>query len=266
MAQSKNYIYGKHAITEALTNAPHSVLRVHFSKEMKDSKLRELARKAGVPTEPFDERKVTSWVERNAPHQGAIALVSMGSLMIPFEKWLKPQNQVREQKSGRPEGEEIRGLLREKLGSKAVILLHEIQDPHNVGTIIRSAAAFGAEAVLMPQAKQSPITGAVIKSSAGMAFSIPLVSVPNLQKTISEMKKAGYRVYGLAGEGKKSIVDESFPAKSLFIMGNESQGLPKSTVELCDALISIPIDSRAESLNVAAAAAVTLYQWRTKHQ
>lgn len=240
MAQSKNYIYGKHAIAEALTNAPHSVLRVHFSKEMKDARLRQLAREAGVPTEPFDERKVTSWVERNAPHQGAIALVSMGSLMIPFEKW-KPMG-------------------------KAVVLLHEIQDPHNVGTIIRSAAAFGAEAVLLPQAKQSPVTGAVIKSSAGMAFSIPLVSVSNLQKTISDMKKEGYRVYGLAGEGKKSIVDESFPAKSLFIMGNESQGLPKSTVELCDALISIPIDSRAESLNVAAAAAVTLYQWRTKHQ
>lgn len=247
MAQSKNYIYGKHAIEEALMNAPQSILRVHFSKEMKDSRLRQLANQAGIKIEPFDERKVTSWVEGNAPHQGAIALVSMGSLMIPFEKWMSRTSTEPKQ-------------------ANCVVLLNEIQDPQNVGTIIRSAAAFGATAVLLPQAKQSPITGAVIKSSAGMAFSVPLVSVSNLQKTISDMKAQGYRVYGLAGGGKKSIVTEALSERSLFIMGNESKGLPKSTADLCDVLISIPIEARAESLNVAAAAAVTLYQWRTKHQ
>ncbi len=239
MKQNKIYIYGRHAVREALTNAPLAIRKVYFAKQMQDDKLRKLAKQVGVDVELLDERKATSWVEGNAPHQGAIALVSLFELVTPYEKW-KPQG-------------------------KAVVLLHEIQDPHNVGTIIRSAAAFGAEAVLMPQAKQAPVTGAVIKASAGMAFSMPLVSISNLQKTISDLKKEGYKVYGLAGEGKTSVADEQFNERALFIMGNESKGLPKSTADLCDTLLSIPIEEKAESLNVAAAAAVTLFAWHTKH-
>lgn len=207
---------------------------------MKDAGLRKLAQQSGVPIDVLDPRKVTSWVERNAPHQGAVALISLSNILIPYEQWTR-------------------------LGAKAIVLLNEIQDPHNVGTIIRSAAAFGAEAVLIPQGKQSPLTGAVIKSSAGMAFSMPLVSISNLQKTISDLKKQGYRVYGLAGEGKHSLDKEAFDAPAVFIMGNESQGLSKSTLDLCDRVLSIPIEAKAESLNVAAAAAVTLFAWRTKN-
>lgn len=271
MKQNKIYIYGKHTVAEALMNAPHAVLRVHFTKDMKDQRLRELAKHSGVPVEPFDERKATSWVEGNASHQGAVALISLPNLLLSYEKWLpsqqtlvKPKHQVLEEKSGRAEGEETRGLFREKLGAQALVLLNEVQDPHNVGAVIRSAAAFGVSAVLLPQAKQAPVTPAVIKSSAGMAFSVPLVSVANIQKTISDLKKAGYRVYGLAGQGKKSLTEETFGNKSLFIMGNESKGLPKATADLCDAILSIPIEARAESLNVAAAAAITLYQWHTR--
>lgn len=242
MKQSKIYIYGRHALTEALTNAPHTVRHIYFAREMKDARLRKLAQQSGLPIEPLDPRKVTSWVERNAPHQGAVALVSLGGLVTPFEQWV------------------------EKTDAKAVVLLDGIQDPHNVGTIIRSAAAFGVGAVLLPQSKQSPITGAVIKSSAGMAFTVPLVSVSNIQKTISDLKKQGYKVYGLAGEGKVSLHTEEFDKPALFIMGNESVGLSKSTLDLCDRVLSIPIEPHTESLNVAAAAAVTLYQWHTKHR
>lgn len=239
MKQNKIYIYGRHALREVLTNAPLSVRRVYFARAMNDDKLRKLAKTVGVEVEQLDERKVTSWVEGNAPHQGAVALISLSELVTPYEKWSVP----------------LQGSL---------VLLNEVQDPHNVGAVIRSAVAFGASAVLFPTAKQSPVTGAVIKASAGMAFSIPLVSIQNLQQTISQIKKQGYKVYGLAGEGKSSLSVEEFDSKALFIMGNESKGLPKSTADLCDKLLSIPIDAKAESLNVAAAAAISLYQWHIR--
>lgn len=236
---------------------------------MQDQKLRHLAKQSGVPVEPLDARKATSWVEGNAPHQGAVALISLSGLVTPFEKWIEAKQKLLEKNSERAgaslgAGEEE--FSRKKTSAQALVLLNEVQDPHNVGAVIRSAAAFGASAVLLPQTKQAPITGAVIKASAGMAFSVPLVSVSNLQKTISELKKQGFRVYGLAGEGKSSLADEVFDAPALFIMGNESAGLPKSTADLCDKLLSIPIESNVESLNVAAAAAITLYTWRTKHR
>lgn len=239
MAQNKIYIYGRHALEEILTNAPRAVRKIYFAREMRDQKLRELANRSGLPIEPLDERKVTSWVEGNAPHQGAVALVSLSDLLMPYEKW-------------------------DPTSAKALVLLNEVQDPHNVGAIIRSAAAFGASAVLMPEGNQSPITGAVIKASAGMAFSLPLVQVKNIPGAVSELKKKGFRAYGLAGEGKNPLAQEPFDVPALFILGNESKGLPQKTAQICDRILSIPIEAKAESLNVAAAAAITLYAWHTK--
>jgi 23S rRNA (guanosine2251-2'-O)-methyltransferase len=243
MTQNKIYIYGRHAITEALTNAPQAVRHVYFSKEMKDGGLRRLASQSGIPVDVLDPRKATSWVERNAPHQGAVALISLSNILVSYEEW-------RESPSA---------------SAKSVVILNGIQDPHNVGAVIRSAAAFGVGAVFMPNTKQSPVTGAVIKASSGMAFTVPLVSVANLQQTISDLKKSGFRVYGLTGEGKHSLDTEEFDKPAVFIMGNESEGLQK-TAQLCDKLLSIPIEPKAESLNVAAAAAVTFYQWHTKRR
>jgi 23S rRNA (guanosine2251-2'-O)-methyltransferase len=239
VVQNKIYIYGRHALEEVLTNAPLAVRKIYFARDMHDNKLRELAKGLGLPIEQLDERKATSWVEGNAPHQGAVALISLSDLLIPYEKW-------------------------DAGSAQCLVLLNEVQDPHNVGAIIRSAAAFGASAVLMP--KQSPVTGAVIKASAGMAFSLPLVLVQNIPQAVSELKKKGFRTYGLAGEGKHALSNETFDAPSLFILGNESKGLPQKTAQICDRILSIPIETKAESLNVAAAAAVTLYAWHTKRR
>ena len=244
MKQSKIYIYGKHALREALMNAPLAVRRVYFSREMQDSQLRNLAKRSGALVELLDSRKASSWVEGNAPHQGAIALISLGDLLTPYEKWIENLSITKD---------------------TSLVLLNEVQDPHNVGAVIRSAAALGATAVLLPGTKQAPITGAVIKASAGMAFTLPLVSLDNIQQVVSDLKKRGFRAYGLAGDGKQSIEKEEFDKPSLFILGNESKGLPQKTSQICDRILSIPIEQKAESLNVAASAAITLYAWRTKH-
>ncbi len=148
--QKKIYIYGKHAVAEALRHAPRVVRKIHLSPQMDDQELRTLIRQRGVPTEPLDKNRVTSMVEGNAPHQGVVALVSLGELMIPAERFFD---------TFVPTPDTL------------LVLLSEVQDPHNVGAIIRSAAAFGATAVLIPTHNQSPVTGAVVKSSKREAAS-----------------------------------------------------------------------------------------------
>ena len=244
MKQTKIYIYGRHALREALTNTPRAIRHVYFAKEMHDNKLRELAKRAGVKPELLDTRKATSWVEGNAPHQGAIALISLSDVLIPYEKFVET-------------------LVVD--ADTSLVLLNEVQDPHNVGAVIRSAAALGAKAVLMPGVRQAPITAAVIKASAGMAFTLPLVSLENIQQVVSDLKKRGFRAYGLAGDAKHSIVNETFDAPSLFILGNEAKGLPQKTSQICDRVLSIPMNQRVESLNVAASGAVALFAWSAQH-
>ncbi|MEI6864387.1 MAG: 23S rRNA (guanosine(2251)-2'-O)-methyltransferase RlmB [Candidatus Adlerbacteria bacterium] len=244
MKQNKIYIYGKHALREALTHVPQAVRRVYFLPQMEDGKLRNLAKQSGAIVEMLDKRKIPSWVEGGAAHQGAIGLLSLPDLMLRYEKFVETLNVT---------------------PHTSLVLLNEVQDPHNVGAVIRSAAAFGASAILLPGTNQAPVTGAVIKASAGMAFTLPLVSIENIQQVVADLKKRGFRSYGLAGNGKQSVHTEAFDAPTLFILGNEAKGLPQKTSQICDRVLSIPINPQAESLNVAASAAVALYAWSVKH-
>jgi 23S rRNA (guanosine2251-2'-O)-methyltransferase len=174
-----------------------------------------------------------------------IAQISLFKLLVPYTKF-------------------VEGI--EPTASTSLVLMAGVQDPHNVGAIIRSAAGFGASAVLIPEHGQAPITDAVLKVSAGMAFRVPLVSVTDLQQVISDLKKRGFRVYGLSGESVDSVGEEAFDAPAVFIFGNEGEGLPKHIRTLCDRELKIPMHPRSESLNVAAAAAATLFAWSSKHQ
>lgn len=239
---AKLYIYGKHSVAEALRHAPRAV-RALYLEEPGDKTLYELASKAGIKVTPLDMRRVTSMVEGSAAHQGAVALVGATELLQDAERFVES--------------------FKSKEGS-VLVFLSEVQDPHNVGAIIRSAAAFGASAVLLPVHKQSPITAAVIRSSAGMAFQVPLVGVPNPQQTIAALKKKGVRVLGLAAEGKVKLEEESFEVPTMLVLGNEAEGVAPYARALCDDMLSINIEPKAESLNVAASAAVALYTARMR--
>lgn len=211
---------------------------------MDDKKLRALIQKSGIETDRLDPRKVTSQVEGNAPHQGIVALIGTAELEVSFDAFI-------ETFQAKPDS--------------LLVFMGEIQDPHNVGAIIRSAVAFGATAILMPVKKQAPITPAAIRASAGMVFRLPLVKVDNIEEALAKIKAKGVRIYGMAGESKQSINDEPFRAPTLLVLGNEGAGIPGNIRKLCDMVLSIPMDSRAESLNVAASAAVALYAWSVKH-
>lgn len=147
----------------------------------------------------------------------------------------------------------------------ALVLLAGIEDPHNVGAIIRTAAAFGAAGVLMPQEGQAPVTDTVLKVSAGMAFRLPLVEIGGYQQTLSDLRKRGFQVAALDQNGKTPVGDARFEAPTVFVLGNEGAGVPGAVKPLVDLSLAIPMHPRAESLNVAAAAAVVLARWSAQH-
>ncbi len=148
----------------------------------------------------------------------------------------------------------------------ALVLLDELQDPQNVGAIIRSAAAFGLAGVLLPEHNQAPVTDAVISVSAGMAYQIPLVQIGNVNQTVRDLKERGFWIYGLEGSAGKNLSEEKFDAPAVFILGNESKGIREKTREHCDVLLRIPLHPRCDSLNVAASAAIALHAWSRQHQ
>lgn len=238
----KVYIYGKHAVGEALANKPHTI-RMLYIGQGADPAMRKLADKMGVPSERLDERKVTSMVEGKAPHQGLVALLAPQELLVSAEHFA-------DNVTLRPD--------------TLLVFLSEIQDPHNVGAIIRSAAALGASAILLPTHKQSPVTAAVVRASAGMVFSVPLVAVDNPQQLLATLKKKGVRIYGFAADSTQKLEDEDFPGPTMLVFGNEGAGVAPYARALCDTMLAIDIDKKVESLNVAASAAIALYAWRTR--
>ena len=240
----KIYIYGKHALNEALLNAPRTVKKVFLSGEAGDPELRNLINKHGIPITPLKEKESARMVGWDASHQGVIAIVDSSALLIDFKDFISELNPTTD---------------------TALVLLDELNDPHNVGAIIRSAVAFGASGVLIPPHNQAQITGAVVKASVGMVFSIPIVSIGNVNQTVKSLQEIGFRAYGLAMGGKRSISKERFDAPTLFIVGNEAEGIREKTLEHCDVILRIPMNPKCESLNASVSAAIVLYQWSVEH-
>lgn len=242
MTRETTYIYGKHAVAEALTFARDAVEELYASDNFDDSKILALAEKSGARR--FDLKKGLPFITRDGTHQGIIAKIALEHLVIPYKQFI-------ETTSAQP--------------NSLLVLLDEVQDPHNVGSIIRSAAALGAQGILIPSNNQAPITGTVIKVSAGMAFRIPLVAIGNVNQTLRDLKERGYWTYGLAGEGAVKLSEETFDAATVLVVGNEGEGIRQKTQETCDVMLSIPMNPRCESLNAAVSAAIALYAWSTRH-
>lgn len=239
----KLYIYGKHAVIEALRERPEIMERIYLSGPA-DAELGALAQSARIAIEKFDPHSAPREMDREAVHQGYIGRVSLGKLVRSY-------------------GDFIAELP--VTNDTALVVLGEVQDPQNVGAIIRTAAAFGIAGVLIPEHNQAQVTGTVVKVSAGMAFRVPLVAIGNVNTTLKDLKDRGFWTYGLDGGAKQSIHTEAFDAPAVFILGNESTGIREKTLAMCDVPLVIPMHPQCESMNVAASAAVALYAWSVKH-
>lgn len=239
------HIFGKHAIALALRNKAHAITELHLEKGMSLSKREQRAvEKFGIRKVVLNPGMLPEEIAKDSVHQGMVALVDPKKMVMPFSVFL----------------DEL-----EITPDTSVIVLGEVQDPQNVGSIIRAAAAFGVAGVLLGEHNQAPVNGTVVKVSAGMASVVPLVQVGNVNQAIRDLKERGFWVYGLEGESKQSLEQEKFDAPAAFVVGNEGAGVRAKTLELCDVSLAIDMHPQCESLNAAVSTAVTLHSWSKQH-
>jgi len=244
MNDSIDVIYGKHAVQEALITRPDIVREVHLVDDEDHREFFALIKKSNLVARELNPKKLPKGVPHDAVHQGIVAIIDISKLVLTFDDFISGLNITED---------------------TAIALLGELQDPHNVGAIIRSAAAFGLRGVLIPEHRQAPINGTVIKVSAGMAFRIPLVSIGNVNQTIKDLKEKGFWIYGLDEEATQSISHEGFEKPSAFVVGNEGSGIRLKTLEHCDIPLKIEMALGAESLNASVASAIVFHAWSMKH-
>lgn len=141
-----------------------------------------------------------------------------------------------------------------------IILLDKIEDPHNLGAIIRSAESFGFDGLIIPEHRSSKVNSTVYKTSAGAINNIKVVMVTNLNQAIEKIKENGFWVYGLAGEAENTLAETDLSGKVALVVGNEGDGISRLVRKNCDMLIKIPMQGKTNSLNASVAAAISMYE------
>ncbi|GAB3749538.1 23S rRNA (guanosine(2251)-2'-O)-methyltransferase RlmB [Lysobacter olei] len=239
----KQWIAGINAVSAALEHDAEHVREVLIEAGAKNPRLAEIENRAQrldiavrkVATQALDG------VVGNLRHQGVVARYA----------------------AAKTYGEnDLEGLVDGAEGRALLLVLDGVQDPHNLGACLRSAAAAGATAVIIPKDKSVQVNATVRKTSAGAADSIPVVPVTNLARTMRDLQKQGVWLYGLAGEAEASLYALDLRGNVALVLGGESDGLRRLTRENCDQLVKIPMPggSEVESLNVSVAAGVTLFE------
>jgi 23S rRNA (guanosine2251-2'-O)-methyltransferase len=224
-------LWGKHAVAAALDNPARKVLRAWSTRDT--AELMQFPK--NVPVTFADVADLGRLVPHDAPHQGVVIETE------PLEDvWL--------------------GDLLGDAPERAILLvLDQVTDPHNVGAILRSAAAFGAIGIVTQDRHSPPESGALAKAASGALERVPWARVVNLARALEEIGEAGFWRVGLAGEAPMELKNALGPARIGLVLGAEGPGLRPNTREHCDALARLPIHDAVESLNVSNAAAVALY-------
>ncbi len=238
------YIYGTHAVSEAIRHKPNLVALLLVAQGQDHYDLVALAKKKGIQVGSFDRTSFPKAVDPNAVHQGVIAEIAVTDLVQDYDSFMSDYKVTQD---------------------SCIVVLQHIEDPQNMGSIIRSAAAFGVSAIFFPEHRQTSVTSAVVKVSAGMAFKVPLVQTGNIGITLKDLKEKGFWVYGLEGTSKTSLMSENFSAPTVLVVGNEGSGIREKTQENSDILLSIPMHPQCESLNAAVSTTIALYEWSKNH-
>lgn len=234
-----DWIAGINAVAAAL-EAGQDLAEVLIDGKAKNPRLAEIgsaAKSAGIALRfvPLDQ------IERQAAgarHQGVIARV---------------------QSSRSYDERDLEGLI-EAAAKPLLLILDGVQDPHNLGACLRSAAAAGATAVIVPKDRAATLTPTARKVAAGGAERVPLVRVTNLARCMKDLQEAGIWIVGLAGEAESSLYSVDLKGPMAIAMGGEGDGLRRLTREHCDYLAKIPMASGMESLNVSVAAGISLFE------
>lgn len=227
------WLYGLHPVKAALANPKRKVLRV-CATEQAAKALQPVLSSHHPRTQLMQAKDLEKLVERGAVHQG---------VAIEVEP-LKERSL-----------EEVAGY-----GSRPVVVLDQVTDPHNVGAILRSCAAFQVAAVLTQDRHSPHMTGTLAKAASGALEHIPIVTVTNISRAIEGLQKDGYWIAGLDGSATISFRQAELGAKTALVLGAEGKGLRRLVGEHCDVLVKLPMSDAMESLNVSNAAAIALYE------
>jgi len=242
MSNKQNqWIVGVNAVASSIENDADNVREVLVEAGSKNPRLTEIeenARRKGI-----DVRRVTSQALDGVG--GAVRHQGVAARYAAARTWSES---------------ELAGLIEAAEGRALLLVLDGVQDPHNLGACLRSAAAAGATAVVIPKDKSATVNATVRKTSAGAADRLPVVAVTNLSRCLRELQKQGVWIYGLAGEAEASLYSLDLRGNVALVLGGEADGLRRLTREHCDGLVRIPMPGEIESLNVSVAAGVTLFE------
>ncbi len=150
-------------------------------------------------------------------------------------------------------------------GAQLLVLLDGVEDPHNLGAIIRTAHAAGASAILIPDRRAAGLTEIVGKAAAGALEHLPVVRIGNVSQTLEMLKKRGFWIYGLDERGSQLYSETDYAKPTVLVLGGEGQGLHQLVKKHCDLLVRIPMAGAISSLNVSVAAGIVLFEWRRVH-
>ncbi|HLI22391.1 MAG TPA: 23S rRNA (guanosine(2251)-2'-O)-methyltransferase RlmB [Stellaceae bacterium] len=236
------WIYGRHAVNAALANPLRRVQRFLCLREnIEEASLllaEARAKERPARPEPVDRHALEALLPRDAVHQG-LALEARTLEAAELE--------------------DVLATIPAAGAPHILVLLDQVTDPHNVGAILRSAAAFAALAVVVPEHGAPPITGALAKAASGALETVPLVRVTNLARTLERVKQEGFWCIGLDSAASADLAAIDAPARIALVLGAEGPGLRRLVREQCDYLARLPTRGALHSLNVSNAAAVALY-------
>lgn len=224
------WLYGRHAVFAALANPAREFRRLLVTKNAAEH-LPHLPK--NLQAQMGEAQDMARLLPRDAVHQGyALEVMPLGD-----------------------------GNLDDLIATgRPILLLDQVTDPHNIGAILRSAAAFDAAGIVVTKHHAPEETGTLAKSASGALETVPVVRVPNLVQAMEQCKAGGYWVAGMDGKAGQTLAEAKLAAKTALVMGAEGSGLRRLTGEKCDLLVKLPISPKMESLNVSNAAAIALYE------
>ncbi len=225
---------GIHPVAEAL-RTHHPLDRVLIARGAGGTRLQEiidLARQQAVPLR-FEPRSALDRLAGTSAHQGVVAL---GAAKTYAD--IEAAN-----------------------ASNLVVLLDGVEDPHNLGAIVRTAHAAGAGALIIPERRAAGVTDVVAKAAAGALEHLPIVRVTNINRTLEDLKERGFWIYGLDERGTEIYSQVDYASPTAFVLGGEGKGLHEQVRKHCDLLVRIPMAGSISSLNVSVAAGVVLFEW-----
>jgi 23S rRNA (guanosine2251-2'-O)-methyltransferase len=239
--KSTRHLVGFHAVIARLRQHAGSVQALYVDSTRRDARMRgliERAKAAGLALHAVDERRLQSMAGHDR-HQGVVAVIEGDLPHVTLDD------------------------VFDDLAEPALLLLLDgVTDPHNLGACLRSADAFGVQALIVPKDRAVGVNATVAKAASGAADTVPVISVTNLARTMRDLKERGVWLIGTDADAQESLFDVELGGPVAWVLGAEGSGLRRLTKELCDRIVGIPLAGAVSSLNVSVAAGICLFETR----